>query len=313
MTKHTSVSGRRTTRVAAADWWARGRAGPLSPEEHAAFEAWRKRPANAAAFDNISRMCAHLQSLPPPRLAERRVFVRRGFWLGVAAPLAAASLAVFLYFDDLSTFLRSDYSAGTGETKLVTLEDGSQAHLNAQSAIAVRYGASQRRLVLLEGEAWFDVAPDPARPFVVEAAGGTVTALGTAFDVALEKTEARVTVTKHRVLISSGGGNVLVEEGQESAFARGFPARAPVAVNPAWIAAWRRGKLIVENEPLGAVIAALGRYHHGYVACLYSTICARRVTGVFGTDDPLESLDEIEKSLGLRATIFTRFIAVLHE
>ncbi len=313
MTKRKSDSGHGNARGAAADWWVRGRAGPLSPEEQAAFEGWRASPANAAAYDNISRMCGHLASLPAPRRAERRIFASRGFWLGIAAPLAAASIALFLQFDDLSTFLRSDYSAGTGETKLVTLEDGSRAHLNAQSAIAVHYGASQRRLDLLKGEAWFEVAPDPARPFVVETAGGTITALGTAFDVALESTGALVAVTKHRVSISSGGRTVIVEEGQESTLARGFPARAPAAVNPAWVTAWRRGKLIVENEPLGAVIAALGRYHHGYVACLYSAICARRVTGVFGTDDPLESLDEIEKSLGLRSTTFTRFLAVLHE
>jgi transmembrane sensor len=259
-------------------------------------------------------MCAHLTSLPPPpRPAERRILARRGVWLGFAAPLAAASLALFLYFDDLSVVLRSDYSAGTGETKLVTLEDGSRVQLNAQSAIAVRYGASQRRLVLLEGEAWFDVASDPARPFAVEAAGGTVTALGTAFDVALEKTGARVTVTKHRVAVSSGGQTVIVGEGQQSGFGPNSAARPPAAVNAGWITAWRRGKLIVENEPLESVITALGRYHHGFVACLYSAICARRVTGVFGTDDPLESLTEIETSLGLRATSFTRFLVFLHK
>jgi transmembrane sensor len=313
MTKNKGNSGHRNARTAAADWWVRVRAGSLSPDEQTAFEAWRENPANAAAFSNISEMCAHLANLPPPRPANRRMFAVRWVWLGFAAPLAAASLALFFYFDELSAVLRSDYSAGTGETKLVTLEDGSQVQLDAQSAIAVHYGASQRRLDLLKGEAWFEAAPDPARPFAVEAAGGTVTALGTAFDVALGKTGALVTVTKHRVSISSGGQNVIVEEGQQSGFGTKSPARAPAAVNAGWITAWRRGKLIVENEPLGEVIAALGRYHHGYVTCLDAAICARRVTGVFGTDDPLESLTEIETSLGLRATSFTRFLVFLHE
>jgi len=305
-------SGRESRRGAAVDWWMRTRAGPLGLEEQAAFDAWLADPANAAAYDNISLMCAHLATLPPP-LPRRPVLARRGVWLGLAAPLAAASVALFLVFDDLSAYVRSDHLAGTGETKLVTLEDGSRAHLNAKSAIAVHFGASERRLELLAGEAWFEVTPDPARPFVVSAAGGKITALGTAFDIALEKTGARVTVTKHRVRVSSGGGDVTVGEGQQSTYRQNATATLPTAVKVAWVTAWRRGKLIVENEPLGSVIAALGRYHHGFVACVRAAICARRVTGVFGTEDPLESLDEIEKALGLRATFFTRFVALLHE
>jgi transmembrane sensor len=305
-------SGRERRRGAAVDWWMRQRTGPLSPEDQAAFDAWRADPANAAAYDNISFMCAHLATLPHP-VAKKPVLARPGIWLGLAVPLAAASVALFLVFDDLSAVLRSDHFAGTGETKLVTLEDGSRAHLNARSAIAVHYSASQRRLELLSGEAWFEVMPDATRSFIVEAAGGKVTALGTAFDVALDKTGARVTVTKHRVRVSSGGRDVIVAEGQQSNFHQNAAATLPTAVKTAWVTAWRRGKLIVENEPLGSVIAALGRYHHGFVACVSKAICARRVTGVFGTDDPLEALEEIEKALGLRATFFTRFVAFLHE
>jgi FecR protein len=77
----------------------------------------------------------------------------------------------------------------------VTLADGSHVELNSQSAIAIHYDAGQRRVRLLEGEAWFEVSPDPVRPFVVEASGGTVTALGTAFNVDAEKERAHVTVT----------------------------------------------------------------------------------------------------------------------
>jgi transmembrane sensor len=312
MTKGNWTTGHEQIRGAAVDWWMRQREGSLSAEEQAAFKAWHASPANAAAYDNISRMCAHLGSLPAP-VAKKPVLTRPGFWLGLAMPLAAASVALFLLFDDLTAYFRSDHFAGTGETKLVTLEDGTQVHLNAQSAIAVHYGASERRLELLEGEAWFAVAPDPARRFVVEAAGGEVTALGTSFDVALDKSGARVTVTKHRVKVSSGGRDVIVEEGQQSGFRPNSAATPPAAIQTAWVTAWRRGKLIVENEPLGSVIAALGRYHHGFVACIKPAICARRVTGVFGTNDPQESLEEIEKALGIRATFFTRFVAFLHD
>jgi transmembrane sensor len=87
------------------------------------------------------------------RPAKRLVVAPRRSWLAGAAAFAAASIALYVSFDGLSTFLRSDYSTGTGETQRVTLADGSRVELDAQSAIAVQYGAGQRRLTLLEGEA----------------------------------------------------------------------------------------------------------------------------------------------------------------
>jgi transmembrane sensor len=306
----TNASAQR--REAAVDWWMRRRSGPLDARELAAFDAWRADPANAAALDNIEGLCAQLSALPAPR-ARRPILARPRVWLGVAAPLATAALALVLNWGDLAALLRSDHFAGTGEMKLVTLEDGSRAHLNARSAIAVHYETGERRLELLAGEAWFEVSPDAARPFVVVAASGRITALGTAFDVALDESGARVTVTEHSVRIASGGGEVLVGEGEQSAFRASATASAPASVKTGWVTAWRRGKLIVENAPLRDVVATLGRYHHGYVACSSAAICARAVTGVFSVENPQQTLEAIETALGLRATSLTRFVTLLHE
>ena len=229
------------------------------------------------------------------------------------AAAIAGAIALFFCYDDLSVYLRSDYSTGAGETKLVTLVDGSHVELDTKSAIAVHFSAGQRGLSLLEGEAWFEVAPDPARPFIVEAAGGTVTALGTAFDVAVEKAWAHVMVSQHRVAVESGGSSVIVEEGQQSAFARGAVAQPPEAVNIEHATAWRRGKLIVRNRPLGEVVEALGRYHHGYVYIVNSELRARPVTGVFQADDPLAALDEIETSLGVHAAYLSNYLIILYD
>jgi transmembrane sensor len=300
-------------RVAAVDWWVRKKDGALSQREQAAFEAWlASDPTNAAAFEDISRMCDYVESLAPRRPAKRLMHSsKRPPWVGAAA-FAMACLVFFFSFDEISLAMRSDIYAGVGGAKTVTLEDGSRVQLDAKSAIALHYTAGERRLALLQGEAWFEVAPDKARPFVVEAAGGKATALGTAFDVALDKSEARITVTEHRVEVSSGGGNVIVEEGAQSAFALNQVARPPEQVDVKRATAWRRGKLIFENRPLGEVLAALGRYRHGYVYCLESATCARRVTGVFDADDPLQVLREIEAFLGLRATHVTNYLIFLH-
>lgn len=304
----TNVSA--SARETAIDWWLRRNEGPLSRKEQAAFDAWlASDEANAAAFDKISSMGGFMASRWPGAGTVRKS--RKSRRKAVAA--LAGAIALLVFFDDISLFLRSDYVTGAGETKLVTLEDGSRVQLDAKSAIAVRYKAGQRRLALLEGEAWFEAAPDPSRPFVVEAAGGTVTALGTAFDVVLQKAQAHVTVTQHSVLVASGGQNVIVEEGQQSAYAESEAAQAPEPTDVARATAWRRGKLIFENQPLGEVARTLGRYHHGYVYFVNSALRSRRVTGVFNTDDPIAALDEIELSLGLHAAHLTKYLTVVYE
>lgn len=301
-----------SARDAAIDWLMRQNDGPLSKREQAEFAAWlASDEANKAAFDDISDMYGRLTTMD---LGAARIRKSRRIWRGAAlSAIAAAAVALFVVFDDLSLFLRSDYYAGTGETKLVTLEDGSRVQLDARSAIAVRYGPGQRRLLLLEGEAWFEVAPDRSRPFIVEAAGGTVTALGTAFDVAVEKAQTNVTVTQHRVSVSSGGQSVIVEEGEQSAYASSGAAQPPRPADIARAISWRQGTLIFENKPLGEVVDALGRYHHGHVFFADPALRSRRVTGVFGANDPLEALEEIEVALGLHAVNLTNYMIILYK
>ncbi|CAN2536182.1 Protein+FecR [Methylocapsa aurea] len=300
-------------REAAIAWWVARRSGPLSPEEEVAFQSWLARdPAHRSAYADISGMVRHVRGMQPSPYASQRVAPIRRHGAAAAA-LAAAALALLLGFDDISIALRADRLTGVGETRSVVLDDGSTAHLDARSAIALRYAAGERRVVLLRGEALFEVAPDPGRPFVVEAAQGTITALGTAFDVALTGDGARVTVTEHKVAVRSGGGDVVVEEGRGSSYARDRPAAAPATVDVEAATAWRRGKLIVEDQPLGEVLAVLGRHRHGYVFCLRAADCARRVTGVFDADDPRRALKEMEEALGLRAIYLTDYLIVLHE
>lgn len=90
-----------------------------------------------------------------------------------------------------------------------------------------------------------------------------------------------MTVTKHRVMVASGGLETVVAEEQQSGFMRGSPARAPAPADVARLTAWRRGRLIVDDQPLGDVLATLGRHHRGFVYCLWPAICARREAAVW--------------------------------
>jgi len=301
-------------RDAAIEWWLRQKPGTLSSAERAEFEAWLARSeANRAAFEDISEMCGHILEMRPVRRGRSSDHAKRLAWRLSTAALVTASLTLFIVFDDLSLFLRSDYSAGTGQTRRVTLEDGSHVELNAKSAISVRYAPGARRLILVDGEAWFEVAPDPTRPFVVEAVGGTVTALGTAFNVAVQKERAQVTVTQHRVSVVSGGKTAIVEAGQQSAYAKSAAALPAEPANVERATAWRSGRLMFENRPLGEVVEALGRYHRGHIYFADPALRSRRVTGVFGAEDPLSALDEIEISLGLHSARFSNYLIFIYE
>ena len=93
----------------------------------------------------------------------------------------------------------------------------------------------------------------------------------------------------------------------------GTKAQPPEPVNIEHATAWRRGKLIFRNKPLGEVVAALGRYHHGYVTFVSSELRTRPVTGVFNVDDPLAALDEIETALGIHAVYLSNNLIILYE
>jgi len=290
-------------------WWVRCDAGPLSKEDQTKFEAWlAEDAAHRAAFDDASRLFREVQAMwagSAPVWRQRR-------WRAPALALLAASLAIFFWFNELSLLWRSDFRTGTGETRLVTLEDGSRVQLSARSAIAVNYKGGQRRLGLLQGEVWFQVAPDAARPFVVDVADGTVTALGTAFDIATERNQAEVSVAEHRVEVASGSQNVIVEEGQQSVFGAGAPITRPQSVDLFMITSWRRGRLIFDDQPLSEVLEKLGRYHHGYFLASPS-VQRLRVTGSFDAANPLGTVRALEVSLNLHITYLTDYLVYLHE
>jgi transmembrane sensor len=298
---------------AAGAWWVRIDAGGLSREERAAFAAWlAAAPAHEAAYREICGLCAEAETLAPWPVDDLAAARPRRPRLALAASLLAASLAPFLSFDELALLWRADHRTGTGETRVVTLDDGSRVELSARSAIAVDFHGRERRLSLLVGEAFFQAAENKERPFVVTAGSGTVTALGTAFDIALDGAGAEVVVAEHRVAVASHGRSAIVAEGQRSEYGPETITQ-PAAADIGRATAWRRGKLIFVDRPLGAVIDILSRYHRGYIIAPGAATRRLSVTGVFDVNDPLGALEEIERSLGLHAIHLTNYLVVLRE
>nr|WP_315249731.1 FecR domain-containing protein [uncultured Duganella sp.] len=158
-----------------------------------------------------------------------------------------------------------DLVTAKGETRQFPLADTSLASLNSGSKIAVELTDSARRINLKQGEAWFQVAKDKRKPFIVSAGAVRVKAVGTAFAVRRYPQGADILVTEGVVEVWSNKGGprrLLLSQG-ERAFVPELASEMHASRQPGEIArrlAWRTGKLIFINQTLAEAVADFNRY-----------------------------------------------------
>ncbi len=199
------------------------------------------------------------------------------------------------------------YTTGVGEQQLVVLEDGSRLSLNTDSRVRVRMDSSRRNVNLDSGEALFEVAKDPRRPFVLRVAGSEVVALGTVFSVRLEAGRARagetvsVTLVEGRVTVSSIAqrsdgepawalpmkpGDRVRQAGLAGA---GAGAESSIEVDRPRIEAvmaWKRDEAMFDDTSLSDAIRELNRYNRTQIVLVGdASLGLLRVSGVYRTGD----------------------------
>lgn len=285
-------------------WIVRLHSGEASNADWAGFGAWRARSAahEAAAaeaealWSDASELHRDAASglIRPGR--RRPVVSRRAVITGMAGiGVGAAGLWATGAFRPLS----ADYVTGIAETRLVDLPDGSTVTLNAMTAIDIDYSPVTRQIALVEGQAFFEIAPDTSRPFEVKVRGNAVRALGTAFDVNSNLPGGRVAVavTEHSVRVRSAKlppthGGTVVSRG-EGVVVAGNGAIGPVTVqDTAATAAWRTGMYVAEDRSFGDVIAALRVYRRGWIVIRDEDLKSLSVNAVLDlrAHDALETL-----------------------
>ncbi|MBW7947314.1 MAG: FecR domain-containing protein, partial [Sphingomonadaceae bacterium] len=186
-----------------------------------------------------------------------------------------------------------------GEQRIVRLDDGSRVHVNTASSVRIAFEGDVRGVVLEEGEAFFEVAPDPARAFVVAAGDAEVRALGTRFLVR-RADGVRVALAEGRVAVSAGGATRMLEPGEAvrvSGGGIGEPAPADIAALTGWLS----GRLVFEETPLSAAIAEVNRYSRDPVVLAADGYGARAVSGVFETGDRAAFVSAVGALFALRA------------
>jgi len=313
--------------VEAAEWAARADRGPLPPDAQHALDEWlagdiRRVGAYAKArgialhseraralgprFDPDAFAAA---SEPGPRMSDspaRRRWLLNGV-MGLAASLAAVAVVFFLWSGP-----GDHYETRRGEIRVVPLADGSVVTLNTDSRIAVDYASDRRSIRLQRGEALFDVAKDRARPFVVDAGGTRVRAVGTSFTVSrLPDAPIQVLVREGIVEVSARGEARPVRMQANMRAAVASRSAAPVITQPVVPdeigreLAWREGRLVFQGETLQQAADRFARYSDIRIVIADPAVAAEPITGLYQANDPVGFSRAVASSLGLRAEIAT--------
>lgn len=343
------ASSDHTARSQAARWVVRLAADDLSAAERAAFQAWLAESAShrdayraaqgawsaldlaggavsadpAAVPAGLEHDLAATERLIAARLPGPRRALRRRLLWGAAAGLAAGILVTLAVLQLIPNATRppvdaaESYRTSVGERRVVALVDGSTVTLNAESELVASLTEQRRSLALLYGEAFFEVAKDPERPFVVAVGGGTVTAVGTAFNVYHRGDTTRVTVLEGEVEVErlpppaeqpatappESPASVHLTERQ--AVALSAQVLEPVTLEPAATAAeasWRSGRLVLDAATLAEMVAAIDPYVPGSIEIADERIAGLVGGGVVRVDDAEAILKAVEVAWPVRAT-----------
>ena len=293
--------------AAAIDWFVRRRTALADTRE--AFQAWLDEAAeNAEAYADVERvwgvagdveddaaiatMRTRLTGGPARRQA------RRAMAAGIAALAIGLSAAGLYAVSVPKSLVNQSFRTGIGQQATVSLPDGSVVTLNTDTVVRTRADGERRLVYLDKGQAFFKVAHDRAHPFVVAAAGRTVTALGTAFDVRVDHGALRVVLVEGKVRVeapaSKAAPDRLVRPRPPLAteMAPGSELIAPddaewrlTRTNVAEETSWLHGQIVFDDEPLGEVVDELNRYSRRKIVLSDAGLEQIRISGIFRPGD----------------------------
>lgn len=265
---------------------------------------------------NILRLPVEQPAEAPAGGNRRPVAQSAGF--KIAAGLLFVCAALFASHRFWNASAEKSYVVPHGDQRIVRLSDGSLIHLNSNSSARVRYLDSERRVELDKGQAMFDVAADPKRPFRVHAGRTEVVAIGTQFDVyrrdidhvTVTVVEGRVEVVDQRAPSERATAAprldatrpTRLDVGQQVQAGNGQPVISKIDVNTA--TAWVRRQIVFNGRPLSEVADEFNRYLSVPVYIDDATLRNTRVSGTFSAYDEaafvafLREFDEAQVEVG---------------
>ncbi|QDG94496.1 FecR family protein (plasmid) [Rhizobium sp. NIBRBAC000502774] len=329
MADHDKAAGSLSGVEAEAIVWFTRMNGKPSRADRSHFEAWLKAdPTHGQAFDDLRTMWSsagapgadvareeeqalsrHLENIR--RMRETKSSGKAGGIIGLCLCACLAGSWIWLERPHLLQDLQADYVTARGERRTIALKDGSTILMDADSALDVDIGASERRVRLLRGTAFFTVQRSDV-PFVVKAGDGEARVLGTTFDVAMQDDGVSVTLesgslqvtgatTSQRVVLTPGEGIAYRTSGM------GRPEKVDIEER----IAWHEGRFVFNNARLGDVLKQIERYRPGRIVVLSDTLAARRVSGSFSIDNPQAALASVQSLVGFQMTEFAGRLVIV--
>jgi transmembrane sensor len=256
--------------------------------------AWRARVATKRSSRRGSAWAA----------AWRRPWLAIGVTASAIAALTALAVLPGIRSSQFAPPVVTVVETTSGENRDVPLSDGSVVSAGAQSVLWATLTADSREVTLERGEAFFRVAKDSARPFVVKAGATTVAAVGTAFNVRRAGERVIVGVSEGRVKVDARVAGVIrtahLDVGQQLSIDATTGSASIQTIDTIGIAAWRDGLLQYRDEPLRLVLADLARYSARAIVIASPQIADLRITGTVFANDVDSWLQSLETALPVR-------------
>lgn len=285
----------------AAAWCARMDAKDLSPAEDLELRGWLADDARRrAAFESVSRIMTdpaltaalrevdHENVSDAMRLLPQSATDRRhpSTWLTATfgAVLVLGLVWVVSMWMNPASLPKLVVSTAPGQTRTVSLADGSSVQLSGGTTLEVQMESSRRIVRMQAGEAFFTVAPDSARPFIVTVADARVQVLGTAFDLSETHDGLELSVYHGRVAFGHGDrfSEAIEVKAGERAYMRDGVTSAAEPFDPE-AGDWRNGWLQTNDVTLGALAQRLSR-RFGVDVSVAPALAEKRIAGRFRVD-----------------------------
>uniref|UniRef100_UPI0039C97FED FecR family protein n=1 Tax=Horticoccus sp. 23ND18S-11 TaxID=3391832 RepID=UPI0039C97FED len=323
----------RRDRAAAAAWVARRDRGLSAAEQDDYLQWLRDDPQRAAlvarheaALRRMQGLAAWQPGMSPEANPDLFAPRRRRRWLGLTLAAAAAlALGFFVVLPGPKPERSVHVTAPAASSQYLrinereALADGTVVELRDGSRIEVAFTLAERRVRLIGGEAHFTVAKNPDRPFIVEAGGVAVRAIGTAFNVRFDAAAVDVLVTEGRVQVETAadargtaatGASVTPPALLVAASQRTVVSLTAVPVGPAVISvtpeevkealAWQAPRLQFHETPLTQAVAEFNRHNARTLVLGDPALGTMSIGGTFRADNVEGFVRLLEVTLGVR-------------
>jgi transmembrane sensor len=296
-----------------AAWWLNERrSGGMTADSERAFEGWLAAdPANRAAYDQLEQLWGALgAAAEDPQLMAAHEADRRRFNGGVRlrwGALAASLVALVAGASALSVYSAgpreesaaavshpfsqapAEFQTSVGQRTTVTLPDRSVVTLDTDTILRVHDAPGERLVSLERGRAFFRVAKDPSRPFIVAAGGNRVRAIGTQFDVRVGPKRFEVTLIEGRVKVETpspkhrAATTAQLRPGQRLAIEKSAPQLLQVDLRTE--TSWHSGRLTFVRDPVADAVAEMNRYSDKKIVFAGGRVPDKSIVGVFRAGD----------------------------